>query len=88
MILGIVVGVCGVIGGVLNLLGRGPVVAGAFIGLIMGLGGYATAYWWINGRQEIYTIEATIAYVVGCIPGFILQAMIQQMLKKRARSTE
>jgi hypothetical protein len=79
-----VVAVAGVVGGILNIAGRGPVAAGAFVGLITALGGYATAYWWIKGRVSVYTIEATIAFIIGCVPGFLLQMVLQKILLKPA----
>lgn len=85
MILCIVLGACGLVGGVLNILGRGPILAGALVGLVISLGGFAAAYWWVKGRESVYTIEATIAFVVGAIPGFVLQTLLQNLLKKRSR---
>jgi len=86
MILGIIVGVCGLIGGVVNLLGRGPVWAGALIGLVLGLGGYAVVAWWIHGRASVYKFELLIAFAAGAAPGFLLQYVLQQVLRKRARA--
>jgi uncharacterized membrane protein YphA (DoxX/SURF4 family) len=86
MILWIVVGVTGALGGALNILGRGPILAGILVGITIGFGGYAASYWWINGRHRVYTLEATIAFVIGAIPGFLLQALLQQILKKRANA--
>jgi len=84
MILCIIVGVCGLVGGVINLLGRGPVWAGALIGLLMALGGYGAVSWWIHGRAGVYKFEMAIAFVIGAAPGFLLQYVLQQILKKRA----
>ena len=58
MILCIIVGVCGLVGGVINLLGRGPVWAGALIGLLMALGGYGAVSWW--------SAVLTLAVFSGC----------------------
>jgi hypothetical protein len=88
MILFIAVGVGGLVGGVLNVAGRGPIVAGAAVGLLIALGGYSAVFWWIHGRQSVYTIEAVIAFTLGAAPGFVLQYAIQQFLKRRARSQE
>ena len=88
MILFIAVGVGGLVGGVLNVAGRGPIVAGAAVGLLIALGGYSAVFWWIHGRQSVYTIEAAIAFTLGAAPGFLLQYIIQQILKRRAQSQE
>ena len=83
LILCIVVGICGVIGGIMNLMGRGPVAAGAVIGLVMGLGGYAAVFWWIHERQKVHGFEVTIAFIVGAAPGFLLQFILQKIMRKR-----
>ncbi|MSU59428.1 MAG: hypothetical protein EXS35_14865 [Pedosphaera sp.] len=81
-----VVGVCGLIGGVLNILGRGPVVAGAVVGLIISLGAYGACAWWLHDRARVRQYELLIAFVIGALPGIGLQWLLQQILKKRARS--
>jgi hypothetical protein len=86
LLLGIVSGICGMVGGALNVAGRGPIAAGAFIGLVMSLGGYGAVYWWIQGRHSVRVFELAIAFVVGALPGFVLQAVLQQILRKRARA--
>jgi hypothetical protein len=86
MLLCIVVGVCGLAGGVMNLAGRGPVVAGAFIGLLIALGAYGAVFLWIHDRQKVRAYEVAIAFALGAAPGFLLQYVIQQILKKRARA--
>ena len=78
-----IVGVCGLAGGVINILGRGPIWAGALIGLMMGLGGYGAVSWWIQGRPSVYKFEMAIAFVIGAAPGFGLQFALQQILRKR-----
>src|ERR1051325_4500508 len=82
MILGIVVGVCGVIGGMLNVAGRGPLWAGAIVGPVLGLGGFCAVFWWAQGRQSAYKYELAIAFLLGCAPGMGLQWLVQQMVKK------
>ena len=83
-----VVAVCGLVGGVVNILGRGPLPAGAIIGLTMALGGFAVAAWWAQGRESVWWLEIAIAYGVGTIPGFLLQFAIQRMLMSRAEGGE
>jgi hypothetical protein len=85
-ILCIVVGVCGLVGGALNVAGRGPIVAGAFIGLLIGLGGYGATYGWIHNRASAYKFEVGIAFIVGAAPGLLLQYFLQRTLRKRAQS--
>jgi hypothetical protein len=79
-----VVAIGGVVGGVLNIAGRGPIVAGAFVGLIIALGGYGAVYWWIQGRESVRKFEIMIAFVVGMAPGFLLQVALQAILRRRA----
>jgi hypothetical protein len=78
----IVVGICGLLGGAVNVYGRGPEAAGAFVGLVMGIGGLLACYYWMQfrdeGRMRIW--EFFIAFVVGAIPGFIVQFAIQRIL--------
>lgn len=88
MIVCIVVGVCGLAGGVINILGRGPVVAGAIVGLIIALGAYGAVAWWLHGRQKVRQYELLIAFVIGASPGFGLQFLLQLFLKKRAQSAD
>jgi hypothetical protein len=83
-ILFVVVAICGTFGGVVNILGRGPVAAGAVIGLVTGLGGFGAVYFWINGRESVFWLEITIAFLIGIVPGFLLQFAIQRVLAKRA----
>ena len=80
-----VVAIGGVLGGVLNISGRGPVLAGALVGLIIAVGGYGAVYWWIQGRESVRKFELIIAFVVGVIPGFLLQTLLQAYLRKRAQ---
>jgi hypothetical protein len=85
-LLATVVAIGGVVGGMLNIAGRGPILAGAFVGLVMALGGYVAIYWWIQGRESVRKFEIIIAMVVGMLPGFLLQMGLQALLRKRARS--
>jgi hypothetical protein len=80
-----VVAVGGIVGGILNIAGRGPILAGAFIGLVMALGGYGVVHWWIQGRESVRKFEIMIAFVVGMLPGYLLQMGLQAILRKRAR---
>ena len=82
----IIVGVGGLAGGALNILGRGPVAAGAFIGLLIALGGYGAVCWWIHDRKSVYKIEMLVAFAVGAAPGFLIQDLFQQILRKRSSS--
>ncbi len=86
MILWSVIGVAGIVGGILNILGRGPVWAGALVGLIMGAGGYGAVSWWCEGKEYVRKFEMVIAFMIGAAPGFLLQYVLQQILKKRAAS--
>ena len=82
-ILCVVVGVCGVVGGAINLAGRGPILAGMIVGPIIGLGGFGAALWWMQGRQSVRKIEISLAFFAGATPGFLLQYLLQKWLKKR-----
>ncbi len=82
--LAVVVGICGLVGGAINIAGRGPLIAGAFVGLVMALGGYMAVYWWIEGKESVRKFTVAIALIAGAIPGFLLQYLLQLMLRKRA----
>jgi hypothetical protein len=82
----IIVGVGGLAGGALNILGRGPVAVGAFIGLLIALGGYGAVCWWLHDRKVVQKYELLIAFGVGAAPGFILQYVFQRILQKRSSS--
>jgi hypothetical protein len=87
MILGVVVAVLGVVGGILNIIGRGPVWAGALVGFVTGVGGFGATWWWIQEREgahRIYKIELAIAFAIGCAPGIGLQFLLQKLLKRKA----
>ena len=80
----VVVAVFGLAGGAMNLLGRGPVAAGAAVGLVMALGGFGAVYLWIHGRESVRWFEVAIAFVIGAAPGFLLQFVLQRMAAQRA----
>lgn len=82
----IVVGIGGLLGGALNVAGRGPIVAGSLIGLVIAVGGYGVVCWWLQGRQSVYKAEVILAFGLGTIPGFLLQYGLQWLLKRRASS--
>jgi hypothetical protein len=85
-ILATIVGVCGLAGGIVNILGRGPIWAGALVGLTMGLGGYGAVSWWVHDRPRVYKYEMAIAFIIGAAPGFGLQFALQQILRKRSNA--
>lgn len=76
----IAVVVAGLLGGVLNVAGRGPLWAGALVGLIMAVGGFGAVYLWIDGKESVMKLEIGIAFVVGAAPGFILQHFLPRWL--------
>jgi hypothetical protein len=73
----IVVGIAGILGGALNIAGRGPIIAGAFIGLLIAIGGYGAVCWWLQGRESVHKFELIIAFAVGAAPGFGFQYLLQ-----------
>ena len=83
LILGVIVGVCGLVGGVINIMGRGPIVVGMLVGLVMALGGYGAVFWWVQGKTRVYKFELVIAFAIGAAPGFGLQFLFQKILLKR-----
>ena len=88
LILAVIVGICGVIGGAINIMGRGPIPAGMLVGLIMALGGFGAVYWWIRDRVTIYKFEVAIAFVIGAAPGYGLQFLFQKILLKRKQAVQ
>jgi hypothetical protein len=80
----IIVAIGGLIGGAINIAGRGPMIAGACVGLVMALGGFMAVLWWIQGRESVRKYEIAIALIVGAIPGFLLQYGLQWLLRRRA----
>ena len=82
-ILAAVVAVFGIIGGIINVWGRGPVWAGACVGLITSLCGFFAVSLWIHFRQgDAWWIEVIIAFVVGCMPGILVQYLLQKLIRK------
>ncbi|MEO1237363.1 MAG: hypothetical protein AAFX76_11300 [Planctomycetota bacterium] len=75
-----VVAVCGVVGGVINILGRGPIWAGALLGLLLSAGGFGAVYLWAEGRESVRWFEVAIAFVVGAAPSFVLQLILQRVM--------
>lgn len=84
IIVAAVVAVCGLIGGFINIQGRGPIWAGMLVGLTRALGGYGVVYFWIAQRERVYKGEIALAFVIGAAPGYGLQFLLQKLLKKRA----
>jgi hypothetical protein len=80
----IVVGVAGLVGGALNIAGRGPVWAGAAIDFLIAIGGYGAVFWWIHDRTSVRKFELLLAFVIGAAPGFLIQYVLQQILRKRS----
>jgi hypothetical protein len=82
LILAVGVAFFGIIGGILNIWGRGPVWAGALVGLVTTLCGFFTVSWWIRFREgDAWWIEVIVAFVLGCAPGILLQPLLQKMLR-------
>lgn len=82
----IVVGILGMVGGAINILGRGPIIAGALIGLCIAVGGYGAVAYWLHGKLSVAKYELMIAFAIGAAPGFLLQVVIQKILQKRAKA--
>jgi hypothetical protein len=82
------VGICGIVGGLVNLWGRGPVIYGAIIGLFIGLGGYGAVYGWLQfrGDTRIFRGELALAFVIGAVPGFGLQKLFQMLHRKSTQA--
>jgi hypothetical protein len=79
----VVVAVCGAVGGVINVMGRGPLPAGALVGVVSALGGFGAVYLWISNRQSVRWFEIAIAFLVGAAPGFLLQYVLARALAAR-----
>src|SRR5205814_3112839 len=87
MVLFAAVAVCGIVGGIMNIYGRGPVAAGAVIGLVLSLGGFGAVFLWIKKRGEhARWFEVALAFMIGAMPGFLLQYIIQRMMGARAEA--
>jgi hypothetical protein len=68
-----VVIISGAAGGAINLIGRGPLILGAIVGLAVALGGLSAVYGWLQLRPSVYWLEVALVYFIGTIPGFLLQ---------------
>lgn len=68
-----VVIISGTAGGAINLIGRGPLILGAIVGLAIALGGFSAVYGWLQLRPSVYWLEVALAYFIGTVPGFLLQ---------------
>lgn len=68
-----VVIISGAAGGAINLIGRGPLILGAIVGLAIALGGFSAVYGWLQIRPSVYWFEVALAYFIGTVPGFLLQ---------------
>lgn len=77
-----VVIVCGVLGGALNLAGRGPVWVGVLVGVAIALGGFSAVYGWRQIRPQMYWFEVVPAFMVGTAPGFLLQRALQGVVER------
>jgi hypothetical protein len=87
-VLFIAVAICGLIGGALYVIGRAPVVAGAFIGLVITVGGFGAAYWWSQFRNGPSVYEVAVVTFVGTLPGFLLQRICQRIFARRTDTNE
>lgn len=88
IILAIIVSICGIAGGAINILGRGPIFIGMLVGLTMALGGYGAVLWWISDKTSIRKYELAIAFLIGAAPGFGLQYVFQRIVLKRRQSAD
>ena len=87
MILGAIVAVLGIVGGIFNIIDRGPIWAGALVGLVTAIGGFGATWWWIQQREganRVYKIELAIAFAIGCAPGIGLQFLLQKLVRRKA----
>ena len=82
-LLAAVVAVTSIIGGAMNAIGRGAILIGVLIGLMIGFGGFAAVYFWISGRESVSIFEVGIAFVVGVAPAFIMLYFIKQAGRNR-----
>ena len=67
------IAVCGIVGGAINILERGPLIAGAVAGMTMAVGSFISIFLWILWRGEPYMIELFFPAVLGAIPGSAMQ---------------
>ena len=77
--------ICGIVGGMLNLIGgRGPIWAGILIGVTIALGAYGLMSFWIASRDRVRGYECTIAFFLGSLPGMFLQKLLQKLTMGKA----
>ncbi len=78
-----VVAVCGFVGGMMNIAGRGPIWTGMLYGPATGVGGFLVAYLWIRNRESVYWWQLTLAYIIGAMPGVLLQWLLMKFFCKK-----
>jgi len=83
-----IVGICGLVGGGLNVHERAPLWGGALAGLVATLGGLGTLYWWMGGRESVFFLEVTLAFVLGALPGYLLQYVLARLLVRKKQPAE
>lgn len=83
-VLFVAVAIGGLAGGAVYLIGRGPLAAGAIIGLAIAVGGFGAAYWWSQIRNSPSAYEVALVTFVGTLPGFLLQRILQRMFAKQS----
>jgi hypothetical protein len=85
LVIAAIVAVFGIVGGILNVYGRGPVWCGAIVGIVTSVGGFFTVAWWLHFRKgEGWWIEVIIAFVIGCLPGILVQYLLQKVVRRNA----
>jgi hypothetical protein len=82
LIPGIIVAVAGLVGGWINIMGRGPAWAGMLVGIVFALGSFGAAAFWMAGKHSVRKYELVIACVIGGVPAMGLQWALQKMLMK------
>ena len=80
--------ISGLVGGAINLVGRGPVIIGALVGLVIALGGFVAVYGWSQLRGNLYSLEVPLVFIVGTAPGFLLQRLLQGVVQRHNVRTE
>lgn len=78
-----VTAVCGAVGGGINLIGRGPVVIGALVGLAIAVGGFGAVVGWLHIRPSAFWFEIALVYFAGTLPGFGLQRALQPLVTRQ-----
>jgi hypothetical protein len=64
--------VCGLVGGGLFAWKRAPTYVGAISGVIAAVGGMVLTYYWTLGREEVWSLETAISWIIGAMPGAML----------------